>query len=260
MIKNANKFKNAYIENHKGTRWKNSARLKFRHILRQAALHIPSIRQILNNRDEYLKEKYGGQNVKTMNVMGAPVRLINDGQGWFPVDRYDMTSKDFIDVLGEVGPMIGSIAGGIGGAGLSKTPAGTAIGSAAGYAAAGTLQDSLVKAVMGAGEGFGNSIMRRSTEAMIGLPIEYGVTKIGGALLRDVATMRKGAVSGLRWPLWTTAVWESPPSRWASPPLHSRIACATPATASSLASRSWSIRRWPSSSRTWTPKSTPPEP
>ena len=147
------------------------------------------------SKDEYLKEKYGGQNVKTMNVMGAPVRLINDGQGWFPVDRYDMTSKDFIDVLGEVGPMIGSIAGGIGGAGLSKTPAGTAIGSAAGYTAAGTLQDSLVKAVMGAGEGFGNSIMRRSTEAMIGLPIEYGVTKIGGALLRDVATMRKGAVS-----------------------------------------------------------------
>jgi hypothetical protein len=147
------------------------------------------------SKDEYLKEKYGGQNVKTMNVMGKPVRLINDGSSWFPVDRYDMTSKDFIDVLGEVGPMIGSIAGGIGGAGLSKTPAGTAIGSAAGYAAAGTLQDSLVKAVMGAGEGFGNSIMRRSTEAMIGLPIEYGLTKIGGALLRDVATMRKGAVS-----------------------------------------------------------------
>ena len=147
------------------------------------------------SKDEYLKEKYGGQNVKTMNVMGKPIRLINDGSSWFPVDRYDMTSKDFIDVLGEVGPMIGSIAGGIGGAGLSKTPAGTAIGSAAGYAAAGTLQDSLVKAVMGAGEGFGNSIMRRSTEAMIGLPIEYGLTKIGGALLRDVATMRKGAVS-----------------------------------------------------------------
>lgn len=147
------------------------------------------------SKDEYLKEKYGDQNVKTMNVMGKPVRLINDGSSWFPVDRYDMTSKDFIDVLGEVGPMIGSIAGGIGGAGLSKTPAGTAIGSAAGYAAAGTLQDSLAKAVMGAGEGFGNSIMRRSTEAMIGLPIEYGVTKIGGALLRDVATMRKGAIS-----------------------------------------------------------------
>ena len=147
------------------------------------------------SKDEYLKKKYGGQNVKTMNVMGAPVRLINDGQGWFPVDRYDMTSKDFIDVLGEVGPMVGSVAGGIGGAGLSKTPAGTAIGSAAGYAAAGTLQDSLAKAVLGAGEGFRDSIMRRSTEAMIGLPIEYGVTKIGGALLRDVATMRKGAIS-----------------------------------------------------------------
>jgi hypothetical protein len=147
------------------------------------------------SKDKYLKEKYGGQNVKTMNVMGAPVRLINDGQGWFPVDRYDMTSKDFIDVLGEVGPMVGSIAGGIGGAGLSKTPAGTAIVSAAGYTAAGTLQDTIAKAVLGAGDGFGNSIMRRSTEAMIGLPIEYGVTKIGGALLRDVATMRKGAVS-----------------------------------------------------------------
>ena len=147
------------------------------------------------SKDEYLKEKYGGQNVKTMNVMGAPVRLINDGQGWFPVDRYDMTSKDFIDVLGEVGPMIGSVAGGVGGAALSKSPAGTAIGSAAGYTAAGTLQDSLAKAVLGAGEGFGDSIMRRSTEAMIGLPIEYGVTKIGGSLLRDVATMRKGAAS-----------------------------------------------------------------
>jgi hypothetical protein len=148
-----------------------------------------------SSKDEYLKGKYGEPNVKTMNVMGKPVRLINDGSSWFPVDRYDMTSKDFIDVIGEIAPMAGSIAGGLGGAALSKTPAGTAIGSAAGYTAAGTIQDSLAKAVLNAGEGFGNSIMRRSTEAMIGLPIEYGVTKIGGALLRDVATMRKGAVS-----------------------------------------------------------------
>jgi hypothetical protein len=147
------------------------------------------------SKDEYLKEKYGEPNVKTMNVMGAPVRLINDGNGWFPVDRYDLTSKDFADAVGEIVPMAGSVVGGIGGAALSKTPVGTSIGSAAGYTAAGTLQDSLAKAVLGAGEGFGNSIMRRSTEAMIGLPIEYGVTKIGGALLRDVATMRKGKVS-----------------------------------------------------------------
>jgi hypothetical protein len=147
------------------------------------------------SKDEYLKGKYGEPNVKTMNVMGAPVRLINDGSGWFPVDRYDLTSKDFADAIGEIVPMAGSVVGGIGGAALSKTPAGTSIGSAAGYTAAGTLQDSLAKAVLGAGEGFGNSIMRRSTEAMIGLPIEYGVTKIGGALLRDAATMRKGAIS-----------------------------------------------------------------
>ena len=147
------------------------------------------------SKDEYLKEKYGEPNVKTMNVMGAPVRLINDGNGWFPVDRYDLTSKDFADAVGEIVPMAGSVVGGIGGAALSKTPVGTSIGSAAGYTAAGTLQDSLAKAILGAGEGFGNSITRRSTEAMIGLPIEYGVTKIGGALLRDVATMRKGAVS-----------------------------------------------------------------
>ena len=147
------------------------------------------------SKDEYLKSKYGETNVKTMNVMGAPVRLINDGQGWFPVDRYDMTSKDFVDALGEVGPMIGSIAGGIGGAGLSKSPAGTSIGSAAGYTAAGTLQDTIAKAFLGAGEGFGDSIGRRATEAMIGLPIEYGITKVGGKLLRDVATMRKGTVS-----------------------------------------------------------------
>ena len=147
------------------------------------------------SKDEYLKGKYGELNVKTMNVMGAPVRLINDGSGWFPVDRYDLTSKDFADAIGEIVPMAGSVVGGIGGAALSKTPAGTSIGSAAGYTAAGTLQDSLAKAVLGAGEGFGNSIMRRSTEAMIGLPIEYGVTKIGGALLRDAATMRKGAIS-----------------------------------------------------------------
>lgn len=148
-----------------------------------------------SSKDEYLKGKYGEPNVKTMNVMGRPIRLINDGSSWFPVDRYDMTPKDFMDAIGEIAPMAGSIAGGIGGAALSKTPAGTSIGSAAGYTAAGTLQDTLAKAVLGAGEGFGNSVMRRSTEAMIGLPIEYGVAKIGGALLRDVATMRKGTVS-----------------------------------------------------------------
>jgi hypothetical protein len=147
------------------------------------------------SKDEYLKEKYGEPNVKTMNVMGAPVRLINDGNGWFPVDRYDLTSKDFTDAVGEIVPMAGSVLGGIGGATLSKSPAGTAIGSAAGYTAAGTFQDSLARAVLGAGEGFGNSITRRSTEAMIGLPIEYGVTKIGGTLLRNAATMRKGNVS-----------------------------------------------------------------
>lgn len=147
------------------------------------------------SKDEYLKSKYGEPNVKTINIMGAPVRLINDGQGWFPVDRYDMTSNDFIDAIGEVAPMVGSVVGGIAGAGLSKTPAGTAIGSAAGYTTAGTFQDAMAKAVLGAGEGFGDSIGRRSTEAMIGLPIEYGITKVGGKLLRDVATMRKGTVS-----------------------------------------------------------------
>jgi len=91
------------------------------------------------SKDEYLKGKYGEPNVKTMNVMGAPVRLINDGSGWFPVDRYDLTSKDFADAIGEIVPMAGSVVGGIGGAVLSKTPAGTSIGSAAGYTAAGTL-------------------------------------------------------------------------------------------------------------------------
>ena len=144
------------------------------------------------SKDEYLKSQYGEENIKTMNVMGKPVRLINDGTSWFPVDRYDLTSNDFIDMIGEIAPMIGSLVGGSGGAVLSKSPAGTAIGSAAGYTAAGTLQDTLAKAVMGAGEGFGESITKRATEAMIGLPIEYGIAKIGEPILRGLATMRKG--------------------------------------------------------------------
>lgn len=145
--------------------------------------------------DEFLGQKYGPDNVKTVNVGGSPMRLVKDERGqWKAVNEMGASAKDAIVLASEVVPTIGGVLGGALGAGSTGgSPAGFAIGGAAGYTAAGTLQDQLARAVLGAGESFADSLGQRSLEGLAGAALEYGVSvparqiakRIGAAKIDD---------------------------------------------------------------------------
>jgi hypothetical protein len=150
------------------------------------------------NKTQYLVEKEGfaPENVVTEKVGGSPVTFVRDDQGkWTPIDEFGVTGKDFIDAVGEIVPTVGSLLTGAGGGALTRTPAGTAITSAAGYTFFGAAQDQIARNILGVGDNFINSIPRRATQAAAGIPIEYATMKLGGPIMRGVATARKGEMT-----------------------------------------------------------------
>jgi len=145
------------------------------------------------SKDEYLANKYGKDNVKTVNVGGSPTRIVrNETGGWVAMNEMGGSLKDALPVLGEVFPLAGAILGGIGLSVLPGAPpvAASAVGSGAGYAAAGTLQDQIMKAYLGAGDGLAESFGKRSTEALLGVGLEYGVGKLASPFLRRMGTAK----------------------------------------------------------------------
>jgi len=162
------------------------------------------------SKDEYLANKYGKDNVKTVNVGGSPTRIVrNETGGWVAMNEMGGSLKDALPVLGEVFPLAGAILGGIGLSALPGAPpiAASAVGSGAGYTAAGTLQDQamkaylkyssggtlkekIMKAYLGAGDGLAESFGKRSTEALLGVGLEYGVGKLASPLLRKMGTAK----------------------------------------------------------------------
>lgn len=145
------------------------------------------------NKQEYLSNKYGPENVTTVTLMGNPVTLIRDEQGKFsPVDEFDTTLMDFVDASGEVAPTIGSLIGGAASAIASRSPAMTATGSATGYTLFGSAQDQIARNLFKVGDNFINSVPRRATEAAIGVPIEYGTLKLGRPIVTAIGKAVKG--------------------------------------------------------------------
>lgn len=145
------------------------------------------------SKEEYLKTQFPPERVVTKNVLGAPVTMVQDDNGkWTPIDEFETTGKDFVDVVGEIGPTIGSMVGGLGGFGLQRSPIGVATGSAFGAAAVGTAQDVIARRMLGVGETFSESLPRRVTESVVAAPIEYATMKLGAPIGRGVAKAAVG--------------------------------------------------------------------
>ena len=152
------------------------------------------------NKEKYLQEKFGQENVRKIEVAGKPITIVKDPQSskFVAVDELGLSPKDLIDASGEVAPTIGSIAGGIAAlptVAATKSPFGIAVSSAAGYTGVAALQDQIATIVTGLGPSLFEAIPERATEAMVGMPIEYGMMK-GGKIIGELsATARKGKVS-----------------------------------------------------------------
>jgi hypothetical protein len=153
------------------------------------------------NKEKYLQEKFGKENVQKVDIAGKTVTVLKDptSNKYIAIDELGLSPKDLIDASGEVAPTIGSIIGGavaIPTVGAStKSPLAVAAFSAGGYTAAASLQDQIASIVTGIGPTLLEAIPERATEAMVGLPIEYGTMKIGKGLGPSIATSRKGKVS-----------------------------------------------------------------
>ena len=146
------------------------------------------------NANTYLTETFGPENVKNINVFGSNVRLVNTGDGFFPVDKFDLTGKDFMDALGEVAPTAAQMLGYAGGAALTKSVTGAAAGGAAAYTAAGTFQDQLAHAVLGLEKNLGESLARRGTEAAVGMGIDVVGGKVVAPVFRKAIESKIGVV------------------------------------------------------------------
>ena len=136
-----------------------------------------------------LKEN-GYEPVRTVNVLGSPVRIVRDQSGkLLAADEIGFSFKDVIDGIGQVAPITGSILGGIAGAATFRTPLGASTLSATGYTAAASAQDAIYRSLTNTGPGFLDAIPERATEAAIGFGVEYPLTKamapIGTAIVRS---------------------------------------------------------------------------
>lgn len=150
------------------------------------------------NKAQYLIEKEGfaPENVVTEKIGGSPVTFVKDDQGkWTPIDEFGVTGKDFIDAVGEVIPLTGSLLAGAGGGALTRTPTGMATASAAGYTFFGAGQDQVARNILGVGDNFINAIPRRATEAAVGMPIDYLTLKMGRPITKGIATAQKGEMT-----------------------------------------------------------------
>ena len=145
------------------------------------------------SQDDYLAQTYGPENVRTFNVSGKPTRLVKNQSGkWTAINEIGGSLGDALSLSGEVIPLIGSVLGSFGGGVLTPmSPAGIAVGGAAGYTAAGTLQDQLVKSVLGAGDGFADSLGKRSAEGLLGAGLEFGASVLARPIMRK---MGKGKI------------------------------------------------------------------
>jgi hypothetical protein len=147
-------------------------------------------------KDEYLAKEYGAENVKTLNILGSPMRLVRNQDGTLvAADELGFSAKDVIDGIGVPGPIAGGIIGNAFGIALQSSPFGAAIGGAAGYTFFASLQDAAARKALDVGPGFLDAIPERATEAMIGLPIEYGTMKVLTPIGLGIQTARKGKVS-----------------------------------------------------------------
>ena len=149
------------------------------------------------NKEKYLQEKFGADNVQKVDIAGKTVTILKDpvSNKFTAIDEFGVSPKDLIDISGEVAPTIGSIAGGAAAAATTKSPFAVSSFSAGGYTAAASLQDQIASIVTGSGPNFFEAIPERATEAMVGLPIEYGTMKIGKAIGTSMALAKNGKVS-----------------------------------------------------------------
>jgi hypothetical protein len=149
-----------------------------------------------DNKAKYLADKFGPENIKTLNVLGSPMQLVKDESGkWKATDEFGLSLKDAIDVSGEIFPMISSGVGGAGGLALSKTPSGATVGSAAGYTFGAALQDQIATAFTGTGPSFLEAIPERATQGAAGMPFEYIPMKLLSPIGMGVARSKKGFLS-----------------------------------------------------------------
>ena len=149
------------------------------------------------NKEKYLQEKFGTENVQKVDIAGKTVTILRDpaSNRYTAIDELGLSPKDLIDASGEVAPTIGSIAGGAIAGAVTKSPFAAATFGAGGYTAAASLQDQVASIVTGLGPSLLEAIPERATEAMVGLPIDYATMKIGKAIGTSVARSQKGQVS-----------------------------------------------------------------
>ena len=153
------------------------------------------------NKEKYLQEKFGPENIQKIDISGKTVTILKDptSNKYTAIDEFGVSPKDLIDAAGEVIPTVGSIAGGaiaiptVGA--TTKSPFSVAAFSAGGYTAAASLQDQIASIITGIGPNLFEAIPERATEAMVGMPIEYGTMKIGKALGTTAARVKNGHIS-----------------------------------------------------------------
>jgi hypothetical protein len=159
-----------------------------------------------DNKLEYLRNKFGPDNVQRMDLGGGQVTLIrnpNDPEGKFvATDEFGFSYKDAIDISGEIFPMAGSVAGGLAAAaGPLKSPLGVTTGSASGYTAAASLQDAVASWVTDVGPNVIEAIPQRASEAALGMAIEYPLLKTGrvvGPAIKRMSSGKENAIQMVR--------------------------------------------------------------
>lgn len=137
---------------------------------------------------DFYKSEFGDENVFTMNIDGKPVNFIKQGDKIVMADEHDFTASD----IAEAGVGLASEAPAIIGSAVATAsaapsgPAAMAIASGAGYTAGGTATDLISQALLmkeGNRTAKADILGKRATEAMIGMPFEYGT----GRLLQPIA-------------------------------------------------------------------------
>jgi hypothetical protein len=130
--------------------------------------------------DKYLAEKFGEENVRTINVSGKPLRIVRENDQWKAVNEMGFSFGDLAAGAAyglKEGTTLGASIGGyvIGKAIPGVGTVGGPILSASLYTAVGTGLDQAGQAILGAGEAWSETLGRRSTEAMLGLGVEAGI-------------------------------------------------------------------------------------
>lgn len=150
-----------------------------------------SVLPSLQDKDEFLRSKYGNDNVDLKNINGDSAFFVKSGGKYVMVDESGFSGKDIIDTVGEAVPLLGTAVGAL----MTRTPQGgragaklitQAIVSNAVGQAAGAVQDATAEAfLLGDPDKTvslesikpGEILTRRGVQAIQGAVLDYGVGK-----------------------------------------------------------------------------------